>query len=470
MKRLIIVEERTPVTVNRREETRMLTQESGLSTSTTKLMRIVESAKRDKTRVWNNLFHALDVDLFKQSFHDLPKDKAVGADGIDKLEYGTKLDSNIKDLVLCIRKGTYIPKAARIIEIPKTDGSTRPLAISCFEDKIVQKGLKEILEAIYEPKFLDCSHGFRPKRGADTALPALNKKLFSRDCGAVIDIDLKSFFNSIPHDKLIDLIKITIMQPDFIHLIVKIMRTPYLDDKGKAVDNLVGVPQGSIVSPVLANIFLHYVIDVWMDEHERSGVYGKCSMTRYADDAIFVFENMDYAEKFMMALKERLLKFGIELNVNKTKMTPYGSGYAAQCYAKGCKPPIFRFLGFVHYFKKSYNRFTGKPFWRPAVKSCPIRMRKKFRDIYQYIKKNRHKVDLIKKATEVMNGLAGYFCVNDNIQSVIKLSWQIRKALFKWLNKRSQRGMNWDEFNLLLKKEGYPMRFKVKNLFYTTKV
>jgi group II intron reverse transcriptase/maturase len=181
--------------------------------------------------------------------------KAVGIDGITKEEYGKNLDSNLTELLNKIRRGSYHPKASRIQEIPKADGSTRPLAIACFEDKIVQEMVRRILERIYEPWFLDCSHGFRPKRGCKTALASLHKHLMRWDCAAVLDIDLRKYFNSIPHEYLLQFLRMKITDERFMRLIIKLLKAPTLNDEGIPVRNELGSPQGSILSPLAANLY-----------------------------------------------------------------------------------------------------------------------------------------------------------------------------------------------------------------------
>jgi len=429
----------------------------------------MDRSQRDPSAEWTSLFHLIGVDLMRECYYDLARNKAVGIDKIDKEKYGENLEENLRDLTLRIRKGKYIPKPARIVEIPKADGTSRPLAISCFEDKIIQSCLKVILEAVYEPLFTNSSHGFRPNRGCQTALIDNNIFLNSNKCGAIIDIDLRSFFNSIPHEKLVELLQMKIKQFDMIKLIIKTMRTPSLNKDGIAVRNEQGVPQGGVASPVLANIYLHYVIDIWFQEIQASGIYGECNLVRYADDGIFFFENEIKANEFMLVLQERLRQYGIELNTDKTTKTPYGKKYAAQCHTAKRKIPIYRFLGFVHYWKRSLNKSTGQYFWRPAVRSCPKRMKKKLVAIAEYIKNHRHHPTIVERTAQVVKGIAGYFCVNDNMPSVLRFSSMVRKSLFKWLNRRSQRGMNWKEFRLFINAKGFPNEFKVKNLFFNMK-
>lgn len=212
----------------------------------TKLNRIKQRSQQSRGTVFNNIGHLINLDALRQCHHSLDGTKAVGIDGMSKEKYEQNLEGNLNQLLMKIRKGSYHPKAARIVEIPKSDGSSRPLAISCHEDKIVQAAVKQILEAIYEPVFLTCSHGFRPGRGCHTALIALDKKLRNVNCGAVLEIDLRKYFNSIPHDPLIRMLASKITDQRFLYLIIKLLKAPTLNEEGKTVRNEIGSPQGSI--------------------------------------------------------------------------------------------------------------------------------------------------------------------------------------------------------------------------------
>ena len=436
--------------------------------SGTKLERIRTRAIKEKDTVFNNLLHAIDMDLLRECFLSLSENKAEGIDGVTKDNYREKLNENLTDLHNRVRSNEYKPKPARIVEIPKADGTTRPLAIGCLEDKIVQEAIKRILEAIYEPRFIDSSHGFRPGKGCDTALVDVNKNLMKSNCEAVVDIDLRKFFDSIPHDKLVLILEMKISQPSFIRLIIKILRTPKINQDGKIIPNTQGVPQGSIVSPLLANIYLHYVLDCWFLAKVNNGELSHATIVRYADDAIFTFDSIAKAKGFAEMLKTRLDRAGIELNEAKTKITPFGRNYAIFCERNGVKKPTFTFLGFTHYWKKRIGLFG--PFWRPAVKGCSKRMNKKINLIAKYIRENRHKPNLIELVARTVRGVVGYFYVNGNAKQVQSFNHAIQKLLKKWLNRRGQKGLlTWAEFIVKIKREGYPMSFKVKNLFYVMK-
>jgi RNA-directed DNA polymerase len=214
----------------------------------TKLERVMQRSKQDGRAKFNNLGHIIDTKLLRQCFQDLDGSKAVGIDKVTKEDYGKKLNENLQDLLLRIRRGAYHPKASRIVEIPKADGSLRPLAISCTEDKIVQAAAKRIIESIYEPLFTNDSHGFRPKRGCHTALIALRKALMNSTCGAVLEIDLKKFFNTIPHAHLEMMMRHKIKDEKFLYLLLKLLKAPTLDNDGKIVSNEIGSPQRSLPS------------------------------------------------------------------------------------------------------------------------------------------------------------------------------------------------------------------------------
>ncbi|MGZ3748227.1 MAG: reverse transcriptase domain-containing protein [Pseudobdellovibrionaceae bacterium] len=387
-----------------------------------------------------------------------------------KDKYEESLEVNLEKLLQEIRRGSYHPKPSRIHEIAKADGTMRPLAISCFEDKIVQEAVKRILEKIYEPIFLDCSHGFRPARGCQTALVALNRHLIGRNCGAVLEIDLRKYFNTIPHEPLIRMLKAKISDERFLHMIIKLLKAPILNDQGIAERNEIGSPQGSILSPVIANVYLHQVLDTWFAHRNTNRHGGSAAMVRYADDAVFTFRSLEEAESFRIHLVERLNKFGIAINEDKTKAIVCGQREAARVAKLGKQMPTFTFLGFVHYWGKALNRKLGLWFWRVKRRTCPVRFRKKLANIKAFIKLNRHNKGLIIKVKAVVMGYLNYFAINDNSKRTSQFIKEVRRILFKWLNRRSQkRGFTWDKLIRLLRKLGFPMRVYIRNLFFTSK-
>jgi RNA-directed DNA polymerase len=464
------VEGRTPVTDKRGRETGMSTQLRDMKDLTTKLNRIEERSRRDPKTVFNNLGHIIDKDTLRRCFHGLDGSKAVGIDGVTKDEYEKRLEANLDDLLLRIRRGSYHPRPSRIREIPKADGSMRPLAIACFEDKIVQEAVRQIVEKIYEPIFLNCSHGFRPNKGCQTALVALNRHLMSTDCGAVLEIDLQKYFNTIPHEPLIKMLKTKISDERFLHLIIKLLKAPTLNESGVAERNELGSPQGSILSPIIANIYLHYVLDLWFKQLNNNRHGGRGTMVRYADDVVFTFYSFAEAESFRVHLESRLRQFGIAVHPGKTKSMISGQREAANLGKRGGRMPTFSFLGFLHVWGKSWNKKASTAFWRIKRRTCPVRFRKKLAQIAAYIKSHHHMKGLVFKMKEVVQGYLNYFAINDNSRRVLQFIYQVKRILFKWLNRRSQkRSLTWKEFAKVLRAAKFPVAPRFRNLFFSSK-
>lgn len=434
----------------------------------TKLERVMERSKQDRGAEFNNLGHIIDLNLLRQCYRSLDGSKAVGIDKVTKEEYGKKLNENLQCLLQRIRCGSYHPKASRIVEIAKADGSWRPLAIACIEDKIVQESVKQILESIYEPLFSNDSHGFRPSRGCNTALVALNTSLMKPECGAVLEIDLKQYFNSIPHQPLEKMLRLKIKDERFLHLILKLLKAPIEGKDGIIKTNEIGSPQGSIVSPLIANIYLHYSLDIWFTWINESRYGGKASLTRYCDDAAFTFGSLADANMFRADLTIRLGEFDITLHDGKTKTLISGKVNAAKLARQKLKMPTFSFLGFIHVWGLSLNRKAKQHFWRVKRRTCPMRFRKKLAAVYEFIKSHRHDRNLIPRVKAIVAGYLNYFAINDNSKRSAQFLYEVRRMLFKWLNRRSQKmSYDWDHFIAILKKVRFPNKIQLKNLFFT---
>ncbi|MEQ1966210.1 reverse transcriptase domain-containing protein, partial [Xenorhabdus nematophila] len=353
----------------------------------TKLERIGKKSTCNKQQVFNNLGHLLNSDMLKGQFLRLDGNKAVGIDRMTKAAYGEHLDGNIHNLILRIRRGTYRPKAARITQIPKEDGSKRPLAISCIEDKLVQLAVSDILSRIYEPLFLPCSYGFRPGLNCHAALKALQQQTYRNWNGAVVEIDIRKYFNTIPHIELMSLLRKKISDRRFLRLIEVLITAPVIEGK-QVSENVRGCPQGSILSPVLANIYLHQVIDEWFDEISRSHIHGRAEMVRYADDRVFTFEFMSEAERFYKVLPKRLNKYGLELHDDKSQLIPAGHIAALRANQSGRRLPTFNFLGFTCYWGKS-----RKGLWRLKLTSRKDRFAAKLKGLRDFLWKNLNTPD-----------------------------------------------------------------------------
>ena len=460
---------RAPVTTNGIRET--VRQLSFVKKElNTKLARIEQRSRKDPQAIFNNLGHALDLDLLRACFHGLDAKKAVGVDGTTKEEYGRKLESNLQELLEKIRNGSYYPKPSRIVEISKVDGSTRPLAISCTEDKIVQEAVRCILERIYEPHFIDCSYGFRPGRNAHQALANLDKRLLKEDCRAAVDIDLRKYFNTIPHKPLGKILQKKVKDRHLLYLIIKLLKAPAIDKDGKAQRNEVGSPQGSILSPLLANIYLHYVLDEWFVQLNQELFQGTAHMVRYADDVLFTLRRMEDAELFHEQLIARLEMYGLMVNTSKTRIIHCGSRTARWHAKAGKKMPTFSFLGFLHVWGQSMNRKRNEMFWRMKRRTDPVRFRKKLAEIKTHLMKLRHRKGLIPYTISIVRGYMNYYAVNDNIHRIRLFLNAVKRLLFRALNRRSEKkSYSWERFQKVLDLSSFPEPSVLVNLFFASK-
>ncbi len=429
---------------------------------TTRLECISRRAIHRKDTVFNNIGYAIDLDLLRECYHELDGKKAIGIDGVTKEIYGRNLENNLQDLLTRIRKCAYKPQASRVVEIPKEDGSTRPLAISCFEDKIVQLTVSKILTMIYEPQFLPCSYGYREGINGHEALRALMKHSNQFSNGATLEIDLRKYFNTIPHDKLQGILAAKISDKRFLKLVEKLIRAPVMIN-GKSELNILGCPQGSIASPILSNIYLHYVIDSWFAEISRRHLTGKAKMVRFADDMVFVFQRSEDAEKFYKVLPKRLEKYGLKLHENKSNLLKSGSKEAEAAEKRGERLLTYKFLGFLCYWGKSRNGW-----WRLKYKSRSDRMTSKLKELRKYLKENRHQETktILARVKRVVVGWINYHAISDNQRRVSSFILMSKRSLFSWINRKGgNRKMNWATFGKVLNEMRYPQGFKTTSMF-----
>ncbi len=436
----------------------------GIKTWLTKLDRIGELSAGQNDIVFNNLGHILDYDLLKELYANLDGRKAIGVDKVSKEAYGENLIEHLTCLLERIRRGTYKPKPARITEIPKDDGSKRPLAISCIEDKLVQLAVSKILGKIYEPLFLDCSYGFRPGRGCHDAIKALNQATFKNWNGAVVEIDIKQYFNQIPHKEIMDFLNKKISDKRFLRLVHVLMTMPTIEGKVTTV-NTIGCPQGSVVSPILANIYLHYVIDDWFKSIGQSHFRGRAEMVRYVDDMVFTFENMHEARRFYSILPKRLAKFGLEMHTEKSSIIPAGHTAAMRANKVKCRLLTFKFLGFTCFWGKS-----RRGYWTLRFISQRDRFTSTLKGLKDFLRKNLTTGDtpaVIKTVMRMVRGWVNYHHISYNwrrVSSFIELS---KRTLLRWFNRRGgKKRLTWQKFMQILKFYGFPR----KEGFRTTSV
>jgi RNA-directed DNA polymerase len=429
----------------------------------TKLERIGKRSARDGRCVFNNLGHLIDADLLKELYHRLDGNKAVGIDGVTKEGYGEQLDEHVSDLVKRLHRGTYQPKPARVTRIPKDDGGTRPLAISCVEDKLVQLAVSTLLQAVYEPLFLPCSYGFRPGRSCHDALRALNRATFRNWQGAVVEVDIRKCFDSIPHAELLSVLSQKISDRRFLGLVKALMTAPIKEGK-QTTRNVRGCPQGASVSPVLANIYLHHVPDQWFESIKTTHFRGRAQCIRYADDLVYTFQHPSEAERFFGVLPKRLNKYGLEMHPEKSRALPAGHGQACRALQQGSRLPTFPFLGFTCYWGKTRNGY-----WRLKYTSRQDRFAAKLKGMRHYLRKHLTMTDtheLLKRVIRAIRGWVNYHGISDNARRVGQFLERCKRILYLWFNRRGgNRRMTWSRLLVRLQHLGYPVLWKTTSMF-----
>ena len=418
----------------------------------TKLERISQLSKENPEMVFTSVGHLINKEMLKECHEKMDGDKAVGIDGITKEEYGKELEENLARLVERLKKKSYKPQAARREEIPKENGKTRPLSIYCYEDKLVQEALRRILEAVYEPHFYDEMMGFRPNRSCHMALRKLNAMIEKHPTNYILDADIRGFFDHIDHEWAVKFIEAKIKDPNIIRLVRRMLKTGIMKDY-QYEEAEEGSGQGSVCSPVIANIYMHYVLLWWFKERIQPTLKGYANIIVYADDFVCCFQNKDEAENFYERLKHRMKHFGLELEESKSRLIEFGRHAQERSRANGKKPETFTFLGFTHYCSKSRN---GK--FRVKRRTSKKKFGKKCKEVHREIAKMRNLplAEIIKKLNQMLVGYYHYYGITDNSERIGAFSYEVRKSLFFWLNRRSQkRSYNWDTFNAMLKE--YPL-------------
>lgn len=418
-------------------------------TMSPELLRVMERAK-DPQFVFLSLAHLVDEAALTRAFHRIRKDAAVGVDGITKEQYGQELESNIRNLHRGLRTMRWRHQPILRVHIPKEKGKSRPIGISALEDKVVQEALREVLEAIYEPIFHNCSYGFRKGRGAHDALRALNQVLYRGEGNWILELDVQSYFDSIVRRMLKEMLRERVVDGSLLRLIGKCLHVGVLDGE-EYFEPGEGTVQGSVLSPVLGNIYLHHVLDVWFERDVTPRLRGRAHLVRYADDAVIAFEREDDARKVMEVITKRFEKYGLKLHPEKTRVVRYERPDRGTSVGKG--PGTFDFLGFTHYWCRSRR---GR--WVPWVKTRKARLRRFITTVADWCRRHRHEEvkDQHAALTRRINGHFNYFGVNGNAPSLRHVARACEAVWHKWLNRRSQNArMIWDRFASLLQE--YPL-------------
>ena len=413
------------------------------------LERVREAARRDAQLRFTNLLHHITEQLLREAYNALNPKAVAGVDGMTWAEYGIGLEHRLKDLHARVHAGSYRAQPSLRTYIAKDDGRKRPLGIATLEDKIVQQAVVWVLQAIYEQDFLGFSYGFRPKRSQHHALDAVWVAIMQRKVNWVLDADLSSFFDRLSHDWMGKFLQHRVGDQRILRLITKWLKAG-VSEEGQWSSTVVGTPQGASASPFLANVYLHYVLDLWVAAWRKRHARGEVYIVRYADDFVMGFQYREDAQKFLHALEQRIGTFGLELNTDKTRLIEFGR-FAQENRAKRGegKPETFEFLGFTHIC--AHRRKDGRFIVRR--KSIAKRQRKKLKAVAAELKRKRHH-PLREQARWVQSVVRGYFnyhAVPGNAQMLGRFRDEVAKAWLRALRRRSQKGRNltWERMHRL---------------------
>ncbi len=412
-----------------------------------KLTLISKRAKEEPQTKFISLMHLLNVEYLKDCYKELKRGKAAGVDGKAAEEYTEEeITRAIEEVVKELKWRTYRPKPVKRVYIEKANGQKRPLGIPTVVDKIIQLGVAKILEAIYEPRFLPVSYGFRKGRNAHDCLKELNHKIMGKRVNWVIEADIKGFFDHVDHGWMMRCLEEKIGDTPFKKLIERMLKSGIMEG-GRYVASDKGTPQGGIISPVLANIYLHYVLDLWFEKVERKVLKGEAYLIRYADDFVICMQYENEARKVLEDLKKRLQKFGLELAGDKTRIVEFGRFASENHKRRGeGKPETIEFLGFTHYCTQTRDgRFMVR------VKTSRKKMNKAIKEMNAWIKTIRNLMklkDIWKLLKLKLQGHYNYYGLSGNFESIQRYYRRVLGLVFKWMNRRSQkRTWNWKIFS-----------------------
>ena len=431
----------------------------------TRLAFITKRSKRIPQGKIISLAHLLNEEYLQECYRELKKGKAPGIDGRTRESYtDEEIEQVIKETVHKMKIKRYRPKPVKRVLIEKLSGKLRPLGIPTVIDKIVQQGIKKILEAIYEPIFLDFSYGFRQNRNCHQALKAVHTMVMTKPINWIIDVDIKGFFDNVDHHWMIECLNQKIADPNFRSIIIKFLKAGVIQE-GKYRKTDKGTPQGGILSPILANIYLHYVLDLWFEHKLKKKINGYTQIVRYADDFIIGAQTKLEAEQILKEIKVRLKKFNLEVSAEKTRIIEFGRYAKENAKNRGKrKPDTFEFLGFTHCVSTSRKgNFLMK------VRTSKKRRNNSLKQMNEWLKKirNRHKAkDIWKVLASKLRGHYNYYGVSSNSREIQNYYHKTMQLTYKWMNRRSQKqSFNWQTFTEYLKLYPLPKPALVYNMY-----
>jgi RNA-directed DNA polymerase len=423
----------------------------------TKQERIAKLAKQSPQMAFTSLAYLMDIDWLKEAYRRTRKDGAVGVDGVTADEYEQDLEGNLQRLLDRAKSGTYQAPPVRRVHIPKGGSSTetRPLGIPTLEDKVLQRAVVMLLEPIYERDFLDCSYGFRPGRSAHQALESFRDQLMDCRGGWVLEVDIRKFFDNLDHGHLRTFLRLRVRDGVLLRLIDKWLKAGVMEDGCVSYPDA-GTPQGGVVSPLLSNVFLHYVLDLWFEQEVKPRMRHRAFLIRYADDFVIGFRDHRDAQRVMEVVPKRFGKYGLTVHPTKTKLVPFrppSSRTTVRFGPRDDRPGTFDLLGFTHYWGRSL-----KGYWVVKLKTAAGRFSRAVRSIDSWCQANRHISirEQRQKLNEKLRGHYAYYGVTGNSGALSRFLWEVERRWRKWLYRRNRnRSLNWTRFRRMLQR--YPL-------------